>query len=65
MFYNCAKLENLGGFVGLKASLVLSYSSLITHQSLLNVIDGLADMTGQSQKTLLIGATNLAKLTAE
>lgn len=65
MFYNCSNLENLGGFVGLKAPLILSYSNKITHQSLLNVIDGLADMTGQSQKTLNIGATNLAKLTAE
>lgn len=63
MFFNCRKLTTLGGFTGLKTSLSLSASPLLTHDSLLNVLNGLATVT--SATTLTLGATNLAKLTDE
>lgn len=62
MLDDCTSLTTLGGFTGLKVSLNLSYSPLLTHDSLLNVINEAADVTA-SPKTLTLGATNLAKLT--
>ena len=64
MFFKCTQLTTLGGFIGLKASLDLSGSPLLTHDSLLNVINEASDVTS-SPKTLTLGATNLAKLTDE
>ena len=64
MLYRCSKLTDLGGFVGLKCNLDLSDSSLITHDSLMNVINKAADVTA-SPKTLTLGSTNLAKLSDE
>ena len=61
--YN-SSLTTLGGFTGLKVNLSLSESPLLTHDSLLNVINEAADVTA-SPKTLTLGATNLAKLTDE
>ena len=63
MFYDCAKLTTLGGFVGLGKNLDLSYSPNLTHDSLMNVINNLATVT--SSTTLTLGSTNLAKLTDE
>ena len=60
----CKSLTTLGGFTGLKVSLDLSSSPLLTHDSLLNVINEAADVTASPQ-TLTLGATNLAKLTDE
>ena len=48
----------------MKVSLDFSGSPLLTHDSLLNVINEAADVTA-SPKTLKLGATNLAKLTDE
>ena len=64
MLYRCSKLTDLGGFIGLKCDLALSSSSLITHDSLMNVINKAADVTA-SPKTLTLGSTNLAKLSDE
>ena len=64
MFSGCAQLTTLGGFIGLKVSLDLSGSPLLTHDSLLNVINEAADVTS-SPKNLTLGSTNLAKLTDE
>lgn len=60
-FYKCIRLENLGGFKNLKVDLDLSDSPLLTHQSLMNVINNLAVVS--SSPTLSLGTTNLAKLT--
>lgn len=67
MFYSCSKLENLGGFLNCKVALDLSASTKLTHQSLMNVINNLYDLTanGLRGQTLTIGSTNLAKLTAD
>lgn len=55
-------LKNLGGFVNLQAGIDLSYSINLTKESLMNVINKMADLTGQSSQTLILGADNLAKL---
>lgn len=61
-FGGCALLTNLGGFKNLKVDLDLSGSPLLTHESLMNVINNLTSVTN---KTLSLGETNLAKLTDE
>ena len=64
MFSRCEKITDLGGFVGLKCELDLSDSSLITHDSIMNVINKAADVTA-SPAILILGSTNLAKLSDE
>ena len=64
MFGRCKKITDLGGFIGLKVDLYLGESNLLTHDSLLNVINKAADVTA-SPKTLTLGSANLAKLTDE
>ena len=64
MFLGCSSLENLGGLTNLKNNLSLKSCSLLTHDSLMNVINEAADVTA-SPKTLTLGADNLAKLTDE
>ena len=61
MLYNCVKLRDLKGFKNLKCSLDLSSSSLLTHESLMNVINNLATVT--NSPTLALHADSLAKLT--
>lgn len=80
MFYPCSKLENLGGLTNLgqaystsqsanysEYKLDLSTCSRLTHDSLMNVINNLYDIAtkGCNTQQLVLGSTNLAKLTAE
>lgn len=80
IFYGCELLENLGGLKNLGQaysttmtandgwySLVLSKCPLLTHDSLMNVINNLYDIKSKGVKpqTLQLGDTNKAKLTAE
>ena len=80
MFNQCTNLINLGGFLNLgqaylttqsanyfKYRLILSNGTLLTHDSLMNVINGLYDIAtkGCNAQQLILGSTNLAKLTAE
>lgn len=62
MFQGCSSLTELGGLVGLKVNLDLSYCPRLTHDSLMNVINKAADVT-ISPATLTLGSTNMAKLT--
>lgn len=62
MFSGCVSLQHLGGFPQLKSSLSLSDSPLLTHDSLMNVINNLANT---SSAILNLGETNLAKLTED
>lgn len=64
MFTGCMSLTDLGGFIGLKYDINLSASSLITHDSIMNVINKAADVTA-SPATLTLGSDNLAKLSDE
>lgn len=63
-FRLCLALTNVGGFVGLKVSTDFSFSPLLTHDSLMNIITKAADVNKNPQ-TLTFGATNLAKLSDE
>ena len=58
----CSSLTTLGGFGAIKADIDLSYSPNLTVESLMNVINQAATVTG---KTMTLGSTNLAKLTDE
>lgn len=72
---NCPSLTNLGGFRNLGKSFPTTgwiptlylRSPLLTHESLMNVINNLYDIKSIGIKTLTIdiGEANLAKLTAE
>ena len=80
MFSSCPKLANFGGIENLGKSYLTSASNnymyykldlsdctLLTHDSLMNVINGLYDIAtkGCNTQQLVLGSTNLAKLTAE
>ena len=79
-FTYCSSLTNFGGLENIGEaysttqsanytyySLVLNQSSKLTHESLLNVINNLYDIKtkGCNAQKLVLGTTNLAKLTAE
>ena len=63
LFNYCEKLTDMGGFIGLKVDITLSYCPL-THDSLMNVINKAADVT-EAPATMTLGADNLAKLSDE
>ena len=64
---SCPALTTLGGFGAIKESFDLSASTLLTIDSLMNVIIQSADLNslGIAGKTMTLGSTNLAKLTDE
>jgi surface protein len=78
MFHNTTSLETLIGYKSidevlegllscmnnLKIGIDLSYTQL-DRASLRALINGLADLTGQTAQTLTLGATLMAKLTEE
>lgn len=79
-FYGCSSLSNLGGFQNLGQAydisksanydnykLDLSKSPLLTEQSLINVLTNLYDIKtkGCKPQKVVLGSTNLAKLTSE
>ena len=79
MFNNCKSLEIIGGFINLgqaySTSQNANYSSytinmssctLLTEQSLINVLNGLYDIAtkGCNTQSCVLGSTNLAKLTS-
>ena len=59
---NCKALTNLGGFGAIKADIDLSASTKLTVESMMNIINQAATVTG---KTMKFGSTNLNKLTDE
>lgn len=68
-FNNCTELENIT-FEGTIAAngLNFQWSTKLTHDSLMSLINALADKTGDTSGTtwkVTIGATNYAKLTTE
>ena len=62
-FQNCSSLQNVTGAIKFPVSFDMHWSTKLTHESLLNIISGLVNVT--STQTLTLGATNLAKLTGE
>lgn len=80
MLNSCTKLQNFGGLLNLGQAyettqsanylyyrLYLNNSNALTHDSLMNVINGLYDIKtkGCNPQGLVLGSTNLAKLTSE
>ena len=67
IFKDCFELENLGGFKDMKVDLPLNDCYKLTHDSLMNVINNLYDLSanGLSSKTLNLGSTNISKLTED
>ena len=80
MFYSCSSLTTLGGLLNLGQAydtsksanysnykLDLSSSTLLTEQSLINVLTNLYDIATKGCKTqqVVLGSTNLAKLVSE
>lgn len=75
-FANCTKLENFGGLLNLgqaypsttiqeRYALNLSTSSNLTHDSLMNVLNKVYDISDKRTQIINLGNTNKAKLTAE
>ena len=67
-FYNlfayCSALTNISGTItSISVNMSLSNSPNLTRDSLLVIINGLADMTGKTGKTLTLHATAKARLT--
>ena len=80
IFSGCTALTSFGGFLNLgqayltteqanynRYTLELESCTLLTHDSLMNVINNLYDIAtkGCNTQQLILGSTNLAKLTAE
>lgn len=75
-FANCTKLENFGGLLNLgqaypsttiqeRYALNLSTSSNLTHDSLMNVLNKVYDISDKRTQIINLGNTNKSKLTAE
>ena len=65
-FQNLYNLKELNIPMGFNLTGInLSNSTFMEHDSLVDILENLADLTGQSAKTITFGSTNLAKLTAE
>ena len=63
-----ANVENHGPLTNMKENVNLSPATKLTHDSLVTIINSLADITAtatENPKTLKLGATNAAKLSAE
>jgi hypothetical protein len=61
--FGVKNLTDLKAPKNINANLSVSACTLLTHDSLMSIINNL--MTVTSTKTLTLGATNLAKLTAD
>jgi hypothetical protein len=65
MFSFTRSLTDFGGLLNVKFSFDLGVCQSLTHDSLLNVLNGLYDLTGNTSQKLTLGSSNLAKLTDE
>lgn len=66
IFTECRELENVTfyGMIGGGHALSFKYSPLLSHDSIMNVLNALKDLNGEGKtQTLTLGETNLAKLT--
>lgn len=75
-FLNCNKLENFGGLLNLgqaypsitvqeRYALNLATSNNLTHDSLMNVLNKVYDISNKGTQIINLGNTNKSKLTAE
>lgn len=64
ILYGCTALEDVVLPQGWNINLLLSNTNVLTHDSMVAMIDALYDYTGGTAHTLTLGATNLARLSA-
>jgi len=64
-FRDSAKLKNVIVEKGFHSNLDIHYSTAFTREILLNIINNYADLSNKTSVSLVIGETNLAKLTDE
>ena len=69
-FYGCTALTSVQLPEGWNISILISngtnyFSNVLTHDSMVAILNNLADMTSGTTKTITLGATNLARLSAE
>lgn len=58
-------LVTIENFININTNFGVGNCHCLTHQSIMNIINALVDLTGQTAKTLTLGAVNLAKITDE
>lgn len=61
----CRNLTTIENVANLNMNLNASYCVKLTHDSIMNLINALVDLTGQEAKTLNLGSTNLKKISEE
>lgn len=62
---NASKLKHLSGLRNINANFTLTNALSLTKESLLDIINNLVDLTGQTTKELVISKYNISKLTEE
>ena len=66
IFYNCTSLEHINFAAEcIKLSISFAQSPLLTEESIQSIIDGLADLTGQTTQTITFHSDVKNKLTEE
>ena len=66
MFYHCYALKNISFVAGcIKKSISFAQSDKLTDESIQSIIDGLADLTGQTAQTITFHPDVKNKLTEE
>lgn len=61
----CERIKHLISHPEFNVAARFSYNNMLTHDSLVNLLNNLKDLTGETAKTLTLGTENLAKLTVE
>lgn len=64
-FDKCYNLASVAGFKGLKCDINISDCSMLTVNSLVNIITNAANVTAMGQRIMVLGTKNLEKLTDE
>lgn len=64
-FNGCTAVTDIRLGAGWNYAVVFSFTEQLTHDSMVAMIASLKDLTGTTGKTLTLGATNLARLSAE
>lgn len=65
MFNYCTSLREIKSISNINIALTLSNSKMLTHDTLIKILNALVDLTGQTSKQLTLGTENLSKLNDE
>lgn len=64
-FSGCTAVTNINIGKNWNFAANFSFTNILTHDSMVAMFENLADLTGQTAKTLTLGETNLARLSEE